>query len=143
MIVADTNVVAYLLIPGDHTEAARRAYLRDPAWAAPLWRRELRNVLVVYVRRGHLALADAQDIQREAESLMTGREYDVESANLLALAASSDRSAYDCESVAVAGHSGFDCSRPTRRCSRALPTLQPSCLPWPPTGPPAERGYPQ
>lgn len=103
MIVVDTNVVAYLLIPGDQTEAARRAFTRDPAWAAPLlWRSELRNVLALYVRRGHLALVDAQEVQAAGESLLAGREYDVDSAEVLAIAAASGRSAYDCEFVALA-----------------------------------------
>lgn len=103
MIVVDTNVVAYLLIPGDQTEAARRAFTRDPAWAAPLlWRSELRNVLALYVRRGHLALVDAQAVQAAGESLLAGREYAVDSAEVLVLAAASGRSAYDCEFVALA-----------------------------------------
>lgn len=108
MIVVDTNVVAYLLIPGDQTEAARRAFARDPAWAAPLlWRSELRNVLALYVRRGHLALVDAQEVQAAGESLLAGREYAVDSAEVLALAAASGRSAYDCEFVALARAMGL------------------------------------
>ena len=103
MIVVDTNVLAYLLLPGDQTEAARRTLARDPAWAAPLlWRSELRNVLALYVRQQQLPLADAVALQAEAESILVGREYAVESARVLALAEASGRSAYDCEFVAVA-----------------------------------------
>ena len=103
MIVVDTNVIAYLLLPGDQTEAARRTFARDPAWAAPaLWRSELRNVLASYLRQQHLPLADAVAVQAEAEALLVGREYAVESAEVLALVNASGRSAYDCEFVAVA-----------------------------------------
>ena len=103
MIVVDTNVIAYLLLPGDHTEAAREALARDAAWAAPmLWRSEFRNVLGAYLRQGHLTLALALEVQSAAEELVSGREYQVESAAVLDLVAASGRSAYDCEFVALA-----------------------------------------
>jgi len=35
MIVADTNLIAYFLIPGKHTADARRVFLKDPDWVAP------------------------------------------------------------------------------------------------------------
>ncbi len=102
MIVTDTNVIAYLLIPGDQTEAARGALARDAAWAAPLlWRSELRNVLRGYMVQRHLTLAKAREIQAAAEELMAGREFPVESADVLGLAAASGRSAYDCEFVSL------------------------------------------
>jgi len=103
MIVVDTNVVAYLLLPGQHTAAARATLTRDPAWAAPLlWRSELRNVLSLYVRQRHVALAKAIEIQDTAEALIEGREYAVDSRDVLSLARESGCSAYDCEFVAVA-----------------------------------------
>lgn len=46
MIVVETSVIAYLVIPGEHTEAAIAAARRDSHWTAPRqWRAELRNVL--------------------------------------------------------------------------------------------------
>jgi predicted nucleic acid-binding protein len=103
MIVVDTNVVAYLLLPGQHTAAARTTLIRDPAWAAPLlWRSEFRNVLALYLRRRHLTFAQALEIQETAEALLVGREYPVDSHGVLKLADESGRSAYDCEFVAVA-----------------------------------------
>lgn len=103
MIVVDTNVIAYLLIPGDHTEAARATLMRDAAWAAPtLWRSEFRNVLALYIRQRHLTLAHALEVQFVAEELLAGREYMVESGPVLECAAASGRSSYDCEFVALA-----------------------------------------
>jgi hypothetical protein len=46
MIVADTNLLVYLLLPGDRTGKVQQFDLRDPAWVAPLlWRSELIKVL--------------------------------------------------------------------------------------------------
>ena len=70
MIVVDTIVVAYLLIHGQHTAAARATLARDPEWAAPLlWRSEFRNVLALYLRRRDLSLRQAVSLQEAAESL--------------------------------------------------------------------------
>jgi len=103
MIVVDTNIIAYFYLTGDHSAQVEQALLKDPLWAAPLlWRSELRNVLALYVRKKHLALADAQHVMEEALRLMQGREYEVASHQVLALAATSACSAYDCEFVALA-----------------------------------------
>ena len=103
MIVVDTNVIAYLLLPSEHTQAARAAYGRDPVWAAPLlWRSEFRNVLATSIHRGHMTLEDAVEVVDIATELMQGREYAVDSADVLNLASLSSCSAHDCEFVALA-----------------------------------------
>ena len=107
MIVVDTNVIAYLLIGGVQTESARSALLRDAEWAAPaLWRSEFRNILALYLRKKHLRLRQAVEIQAAAEELLVGREYVVDSADVLTLASQSGRSGYDCEFVALANALG-------------------------------------
>ena len=107
MIVVDTNVIAYLLIPGQYTAAARASLLRDAEWAAPmLWRSEFRNVLALYVREGELSLRHATALQDTAEQLLAGREHFAASSEVLALASTSGRSAYDCEFIAVARQLG-------------------------------------
>src|ERR1044071_3449726 len=98
MIVVDTNVIAYLLIDGDHTSAARATLARDVVWAAPLvGRSEFRNVLGLYLRKNLLSLTQAIELQSAAESLLQGREQSVASSDVLALVGASGRSAYDCE----------------------------------------------
>jgi len=103
VIVADTNLIAYLLIPGQYSKEAESVYVKDPQWVAPLlWRSEFRNILALYVRRGLMDLHDAYGTMEQAERLMRGQEFEVVSARVLRLAATSGCCAYDCEFVALA-----------------------------------------
>jgi predicted nucleic acid-binding protein len=103
MIVVDTNVLAYLYLPGEFTEAAERLLERDADWHAPvLWRSEFRNILAGYLRRGSLTFEQACAIQLEAEELLHGGEHEAESRKVMELVKATDCSAYDCEFVAVA-----------------------------------------
>jgi len=103
VIVADTNLIAYLLILGQYTNEAESVYIKDPQWVAPLlWRSEFRNILALYVRRGLMDLNDAYGTMEQAERLMRGQEFEIVSARVLRVAATSGCSAYDCEFVALA-----------------------------------------
>ena len=105
MIVVDTNVIAYLFVPGDRTSAVEALRRQDAEWAVPLlWRSEFRNVLATLIRLGHIELRSAQAIQAQAEQLLAPLEFAVDSETVLALAASSNCSAYDCEFVALADY---------------------------------------
>lgn len=103
MIVVDTNVVAYLLLPGDLSTRADALYASDPDWAVPiLWRSEFRNLLGGYMRRETLSFEEAVKLQNEAESLLRGNEHEVASQRVLELVRDSGCTAYDCEFVALA-----------------------------------------
>lgn len=103
MIVVDTNVVAYLLLPGPCTELAEALRRNDRQWAAPmLWRSEFRNVLTQYVRHNLLGLPAALDLMHQAEALLAAHEQAVASQHVLHLVSISSCSAYDCEFVAAA-----------------------------------------
>ena len=103
MIVVDTNVLAYLYLPGDFTADAESLLQRDSEWVAPLlWRSEFRNILAGYIRRKTLTFDQALNLQSEAESLLSGSEFEVDSRAVLELVQSSDCSAYDCEFIALA-----------------------------------------
>jgi len=103
MIVVDSNVVAYLYLPGDHTDAAEALLERDGDWAAPLlWRSEFRNILTGCLRRKTLSFQQACGLQREAEDLLAGSEFEVDSQAVMELVRDSDCSAYDCEFIALA-----------------------------------------
>jgi predicted nucleic acid-binding protein len=103
VIVVDTNVIAYLWLPGDRTAAAERLLHADPEWNAPiLWRSEFRNVLAGCLRRKDLDIETALQIVDGAESHLRGREFSVPSHQVLACVERSDCSAYDCEFVVLA-----------------------------------------
>ena len=103
MIVVDSNVLAYLYLPGEYTAAAEALLEQDSDWAAPiLWRSEFRNILAGYLRRKAITFEQANSLQREAESLLEGAEFEVESLAVLELVPDSDCSAYDCEFIALA-----------------------------------------
>ena len=103
MIVVDSNVLAYLYLPGEYSTAAEALLEQDSDWAAPiLWRSEFRNILAGYLRRKALTFEQANSLQREAESLLEGAEFEVESLAVLELVRDSDCSAYNCEFIALA-----------------------------------------
>ncbi len=103
MIVVDSNVLAYLYFPGEYSAAAEALLEQNSDWAAPiLWRSEFRNILAGYMRRKAITFEQANSLQREAESLLEGAEFEVESFAVLELVRDSDCSAYDCEFIALA-----------------------------------------
>jgi len=107
MIVVDSNVIAYLYLPGEYAEAAGRLLEWDADWHAPvLWRSEVRNILTNYLRRGLLTFEQALAVQQEAELFLMGAEHEPDSAQVLNLVRMSDCTAYDCEFVALANALG-------------------------------------
>lgn len=122
MIVVDTNVLAYLYLPGEQTAAAEALLERDPEWIAPiLWRSEFRNILAGYVRRNMILFEHAVSLQAEAESLLAGGEYEVESRAVLELVRDSDCSAYDCEFIALAAKLDTKVFTMDKKLLRAFP----------------------
>lgn len=86
MIVVDTNVVAYLLLPGPQTQLAEALRRHDRQWAVPpLWRSEFRNVLTQHVRRDLLDLTAALALMHKAEGLLAAHEQPVASQQVLHL----------------------------------------------------------
>lgn len=124
MIVVDTNIVAYLYLPGEYTQRAENLLKREPDWAAPLlWRSELRNILAGYLRRKTLTFEQARAIQAEAEQLLAGNEHEVDSNLVLELVRDSDCSAYDCEFAALAMRLGLKLMTVDGKLLKAFPKL--------------------
>lgn len=123
MTVVDSSVVAYLYLPGEYTAAAEALLERDPDWAAPLlWRSEFRNILAGYLRRQTLDFDQVCSLQNEAEGLLAGSEFEVDSQAVLALVRDSDCSAYDCEFVALAIRLDTKLVTMDRKLLKAFPT---------------------
>ena len=123
MIVIDSNILVYVLIPGVRTAAVQALFVRE-TWVVPLlWRSESRNVLTGYVRRGELAIEEARALQAEAEDLVGDSEYQVDSNIVLDLVNRSDCSAYDCEYVALAKQLGVKLVTMDRKVLRAFPEV--------------------
>ncbi len=103
MIVADTNIISYLFLPTTYTDITDELYKLDSEWVAPiLWKSEFRNVLALYLRKEIITFEQALQLQETAEFTMANHEYEVPSAQVLALVAKSNCSSYDCEFVALA-----------------------------------------
>jgi predicted nucleic acid-binding protein len=103
MIVVDSNILAYLLIDGVFCKRAEALLASDSNWIAPLiWKSEFRNILAGYIRRKDFTFAKAYQIVREAEFILSSKEFEVDSLLVLELIRDSDCSAYDCEFVGLA-----------------------------------------
>lgn len=125
MIVVDSNIVAYLYLPGEFTESAERLLEREPEWTAPLlWRSELRNILALFMRKKLLDFDQAFRIQREAEALLADHEYDIDSFDVLKLARDSGCSAYDCEFIALAMRLDVKLVTEDAKLRKAFPTVK-------------------
>ena len=123
MIVVDTNIIGYFFLESDFSEQVEKAYEKDSHWAAPLlWQSELRNVLAGYIHQKTLTFADANQIMAEAETLLRGEEYAVNSIHVLRLVADSACSAYDCEFVALAQDLGVSVVTMDKKILANFPT---------------------
>jgi predicted nucleic acid-binding protein len=115
VIVVDTNVISYLLIRGDRSEAVDRLLETDGEWIAPrLWVDEFLNVLATYERNGLLETEELSPILNDALGLMQDSSYEVSPERVLAVARRTGCSAYDSQYVALAEDLGvklFTCDR--------------------------------
>lgn len=122
MIVADTNIISYLLLPTEYTDKAIKLYQADPEWIAPEpWRSEFRSVLALYIRQQSITLANALLIMAEAEDLLADQEFSPTSTSVLTLVNDSHCSAYDCEFVALAKQIGIKLVTQDKKILREFP----------------------
>jgi predicted nucleic acid-binding protein len=122
VIVVDTNLVAYAVLPGVRTAAALALADLDPDWVAPsLWRLELRNVLATLMRVRKLPLAHALAAFAAAEHLVADATVEATTEECLRLAARGRVSAWDAEFVFVAEALCLPLVTADKKLARAFP----------------------
>jgi|WetSurMetagenome_2_1015567.scaffolds.fasta_scaffold202591_2 predicted nucleic acid-binding protein len=124
MIVVDTNVIAYAVIPGAKTATALATIAQDPEWVAPpLWRSEFRNVLATSVRTKRLTLSQALAAWEHAVGLIAESDLAPDCGAILRLSAATGASAYDCEYVVLAQTLGVPLVTADNRLARRFPDV--------------------
>ena len=103
MLVADTNLIAYLNIKGEFTKQAELVFERDSDWVVPyLWRSEFCNILATYLRQKIITLDTAQTNFATAQEHLRENEYEVDPLSVLNECQRTGLSAYDAEYVILA-----------------------------------------
>ncbi len=122
MIVADVNLVVYLLTENPWRDAAVRVWQGDPDWAMPpLWRHEFLNVLATLVRREFLEREQAVRLWHDAVSLFGPTEMEPDMEKALALACEYEVSAYDAQYVVLADRLGCRLVTGDQKLARLFP----------------------
>jgi len=75
VIVVDTNIISYLLIPNDlYNPLAEALYQKDSRWSSPfLWRYEFMSVLSIYLRKNLIDAVGCKSLYKEAVDLVASR----------------------------------------------------------------------
>lgn len=124
MIVVDTNILTYFFPDGPESEQVTSVYEQDPEWhASILWRGEVPNVVLTYLREGVLSRDDGQVLMADAELVMEGREHLVASETVLYLAHETGLSAYFSEFGVLARNLGTKLLTTARQILQSLPDL--------------------
>ena len=124
MLLVDTNVVAYLLIEGDHTETAQELHTRDSDWRSEAFLLvEFTNVLVSSIARKRMTLSMAEDFLAKISSLFDGKLGRIPHASVLAIATRHRVSAYDARFLSLADQLGSRLITEDARLRAAAPAL--------------------
>lgn len=124
MIVADTNLVAQLILKLDQTEIAQDIYRRDPEWLMPeLWRHEFLNVLANYLRFDHVQPERLALAWQSANLLFADSVRQPDMLLALKLAGERNTSAYDAQYLALAQTLGLPLVTEDRKLRQAAPDL--------------------
>ncbi|MGH8092443.1 MAG: type II toxin-antitoxin system VapC family toxin [Chthoniobacterales bacterium] len=124
MLLVDTNVVAYLLIQGDHTAGAQQLRARDPDWRSESFLLvEFTNILASSIAMKRMTLPLARDLLQKASELLDGKLGRTPHDAVLTMAARHRVSAYDARFLALADQLGRRLITEDARLRAAAPGL--------------------
>lgn len=122
MIVADANLLAYLLLDTELTAQAREVWYADGDWAVPeVCLFEFTNVLVKFVRGGQIPLRQALRVERLAAGRVGRNIVEVRQSDALRLAAGLVIAGFDAHYLAAAIILRVPCVTEDKALRRAAP----------------------
>ena len=124
MVLVDTNVVAHLLIEGNHTKAAQQLRRHDSDWRSEAFLLvEFTNVLASSIAMKRMTLSLAQSLLAKASDLFDGKLGRIPHSSVLATAARHRVSAYDARFLALAAELGSRLVTEDTKLRTAAPAL--------------------
>jgi len=124
MIVADINLIVYLLSDTPQHSSAVELFQRDPDWRVPpLWRHEMHNVIATLTRHRVLEEQEAFTLWRNAVDLFVPREVLPDAERALSLSIHNKVSAYDAQYVALAERLKIPLITEDKKLRRAFPRI--------------------
>lgn len=124
MIVVDTNIIAYFLIRGQHSQDVDRLLATDSHWVAPrLWLDEFINILCTYERNDVLTSNQVNERLDRAITLMDGCSFEIPSKRVLAIARRTRCSGYDSQYIALAEDLGIPLYTYDKRILQQCPEI--------------------
>ena len=124
MIVADSNVLAALLLSSEGSVRAELVKQKDSCWIVPsLWRHEVLNILATQLKTRRLNLNDARRIWSRAVGAFSANESDPTPEFVLELVFLHSITAYDAQFVAVARNLGCTLVTEDAELQRKFPGL--------------------
>jgi predicted nucleic acid-binding protein len=124
VIVADTNVVAYFLIPGTATADAERVRSKDHDWVSPnLLRYEWMNVVGQHVRTKRIERDIGLKLYRRGLALARFEDLPSDPLSILKMCEATGSSPYDLEYVWLAMELGVPLVTADQHVVRAYPEV--------------------
>ena len=108
MIVVDTNIILYLLLPNEkYNQLAFNLYEKDKNWVAPsLWRYEFLSILTLYQRKTIIKPNISKILFKKALEVVESRDL-INVDHVFNAIENSTLSAYDCNFVGLSKETGL------------------------------------